>query len=152
MKSCDDCPSSTNCSGQNLYPVLVRVYALYAAGMTDKFDILFALGDADEDVLERYTVQVSRACWTKAALLAIAQTVVSLNDEDGESEHVVRRIHEAIATARDAFSMFPWSLDELVEQAPDLYALIVEQRPDETLPNALGKRAFVKMCKDIVYA
>ena len=122
MKTCDDCPGSTLCSGQNLYPVLVRVYDLYGAGLTDKFDILIALDDDDESILDRYTANVSHACWTKAALLA-----------------------------RDAFSSFPWNLDALVDEAPELYALIVEKCPDDNLRTALSKRAFVKMCKDIVY-
>ena len=152
MKSCDDCLGSTTCAGHNLHPVLVRVYDLYDAGTTDKFDILFALGDADEDVLERYTVQVSPACWTKAALLAIAQVVSRLVAEPLDPADTVPRVQYTISTARDAFARFPWSLDELVQQAPDLYSLIIEKCPDATLSDALGKRAFVKMCKDIFYA
>jgi hypothetical protein len=152
MKSCDDCPSSTLCSGHNLHPVLVRVLDLYGAGMTDKFDILFALGDADEEILEHYTAHVSRACWTKAALLAIVEVVVRLKDQGLSPNDAVQHVYQAIHTARRAFSRFPWNLDELVEQAPDLHALIVEQCPDAVLCDALGKRAFVKMCKDIVHA
>ena len=151
MQSCDDCPSSINCSGHNLHPVLVRVYDLYDAGMTDKFDILFALGDEDEDILERYTAQVSRACWTKAALLAIVEVVTRLGSEDMPPEDATRRVHDTVSAARDAFSRFPWRLDALVEQAPVLYALIVEKCPDKMLGDALSKRAFVKMCKDIAY-
>lgn len=155
MKSCDDCPGSVACSGQNLQPVLLRVYDLYGAGTTDKFDILFALGEDDEAILERYSVNVSRACWSKAALLAIAEAVSRLGNDGLAPDDAVRRVHDAISTARDAFSRFPWNLDALVEQAPELHALIVEQCPDpalcDVLVNALGKRAFVKMCKDIAY-
>ena len=151
MKSCDDCPGSTQCSGHNLHPVLVRVFDLYDGGMTDKFDILFALGEDDEAVLERYSAHVSSACWTKAALLAIVEVVSRLTDVGGSSVPADERVMRTIQTARDAFSRFPWSLDELVVQAPDLYGLIVEKCPDEALCEALNKRAFVKMCKDIAY-
>jgi hypothetical protein len=151
MKSCDDCPGSTLCSAHNLHPVLVRVYDLYRAGKTDKFDILFALGDADEDILERYSANVSRVCWTKAALLAIVEVVSRLGQQNLSLEDAVERVHDTIRAAREAFSRFPWSLDELVEQAPDLYALIQEKCPDAALCDALSKRAFVKMCKDIAY-
>lgn len=155
MKSCDDCPSSTLCSGHNLHPVLVRVFDLYGAGTVDKFDILFALSEQDEAILERYTSHVSRACWTKAALLAIVEVVSRLGrDEitpDPAPDHALERVQETIRTARTAFSRFPWSLDALVEQAPELYALIVEACPDAALCDALGKRAFVKMCKDIAF-
>jgi len=147
MKSCDDCLGSTTCAAHNLHPVLVRVYDLYDAGTTDKFDILFSLDASDEDVLERYTLQVSSACWTKAASLAIVQVVARLNT----NVHV-DSVQETIATARDAFARFPWSLDELVQQAPGLYALIVETSPDGAFGDAIGKRTFVKMCKDIFYA
>ena len=152
MKSCDDCPGSTLCSGHNLRPVLVRVLDLYGAGMTDKFDILFALGDADEEILEHYTAHVSRACWTKAALLAIVEVVVRLQGQGLSPDAAIQHVHRSVHTARSAFSRFPWNLDELVEQAPELHALIVEQCPDAALCDALGKRAFVKMCKDIVRA
>lgn len=151
MKSCDDCPGSTLCSAHNLHPVLVRVYDLYRAGKTDKFAILFALGDADEDILERYSAHVSRVCWTKAALLAIVEVVSRLGHQNFTPEEVVERVHDTIGGARDAFLRFPWSLDELVEQAPDLYTLIQEKCPDAALCDALSKRAFVKMCKDIAY-
>ena len=152
MKSCDDCPGSNQCSGQNLHPVLVKVYDLYNSGMRDKFDILLALDDADEAILERYTVQVSQACWTKAALLAICEVVTRIANADLSSEEAVMRVYETVSIARDAFSMFPWRLDALVEEAPELYALIVEKCPDEALCQAFNKRAFIKMCKDIVYA
>lgn len=152
MKSCDDCPGSNQCSGQNLHPVLVQVYDLYDSGMRDKFDILLALGDDDEAILERYTVQVSQACWTKAALLAIAEVVMRIADSDLSSVDAVRRVYATVTSARDAFSMFPWRLDALVEEAPELYALLVEKCPNETLCQAFSKRAFVKMCKDVVYA
>lgn len=152
MISCDDCPSSTQCSGRNLHPVLVRVFDLYASGKTDKFDILFALGPADEELLERYTTRVSHACWTKAALLAIAEVVGRLKDAGVPPEEAVERLYGTVRTARDAFARFPWRLDELVEQAPDLYDLIVEQCPDAALCEHMNKRAFSKMCKEIAFA
>lgn len=151
MKSCDDCPSSTQCSGHNLQPVLVRVYDLFASGKTDKFDILFALDDEDEAILERYTTQVSRVCWTKAALLAIVEIVGRLGGQGLDSEQLAQQVRTSIATAREAFARFPWQLDELVEQAPDLYALIQERCPDEALCDGMSKRSFVKMCKDIAF-
>ena len=76
MRSCDICPGGEACAGINLAPILVRVFDLYAAGKTDKFDILFALDEDEEELLETYTSNVSRACWSKAALIAIAEVLV----------------------------------------------------------------------------
>lgn len=114
MKACDECPGSEKCSGMNLRPVLVRVFDLYADGTTDKFAILDALDDDDEEILERYTANVSRSCWTKAALLAIVEVVSRLSSVD--------QVYKTISTAHAAFSRFPWQVNELVEQAPDLHA------------------------------
>jgi len=154
MRSCDDCPGSTVCSGHNLHPVMVRVYDLFAAGTTDKFDILIALDDEDEAILERHSVNVSQVCWTKAALLAIVEVVgrLGLADEDISADDMEARVFETIRTARDAFARFPWHLDELVEQAPDLYALLQDNCPRDELCDKLSKRAFVKVCKAIAYA
>jgi hypothetical protein len=135
----------------NLRPVLVRVFDLYAAGVTDKFDILLALGDEDEQILERYTTHVSRVCWSKAALQAIAYVVGRLGHESILPKDVVGRVHETVSMAKDAFSRFPWSLDALVEQSVELYALIVEDCPNAALCEVMNKRLFVKMCKDIAY-
>lgn len=156
MRSCDDCPGSSACSGHNLQPVLVRVYDLFAAGTTDKFDILFALSDEDEEILERHSANVSQICWTKAALLAIIEVVGRLSttgkDKNIDADEMEARVFETIRTAREAFAHFPWHLDELVDQAPDLYALIQENCPRDDLCEKISKRAFVKVCKSIVYA
>lgn len=152
MKSCDDCPGSEQCSGQNLYPVLVRVFDLYDQGVTDKFDILFALSDEDEAILERYTTGVSPSCWSKAALLAIVEVLTRLADGGLSGQDVPAVVGNRIATARTAFARFPWQIEELVEQAPELYALLQERCPDDALCGALSKRQFMKMCKDIAFA
>ena len=154
MQSCDECPGSTQCSGYNLHFVLVRVYDLYQSGKTNKFDILFSLSEDDEQLLERYTQNVERACWTKAALLAIVEILTQLSKSgkltaDDDLESVV---FETIKGARDAFSSFPWHLQELVEQAADLHAQIQEQCPDEDLCEQISKRGFVKICKSIAFA
>ena len=156
MKSCDGCSGAEQCSGQNLAPVLLRVFDLFEQGKTDKFDILFALDAEDEALLERYTTDVSRACWTKAALLAIVEVLTRMAQDGGAGEDtttdLAERIAGRVALARDAFSRFPWNLEELVEQAPNLYALLEERCPDETLCAAMSKRQFVKMCKAIAFA
>lgn len=151
MQSCDDCPGSVKCAGINLHPILVQVYDLYAGGMTDKFEILFALGEEGEALIERYDNQVSHACWTKAALLAIVD-VVGRVSHDGTTEHPEQQVFETVRTACEAFARFPWRLDALVEQAPDLFALIQEQCPDPDLCDRMTKRGFVKVCKEIAYA
>ena len=154
MLACDDCPGSTKCSGYNLHFVLVRVYDLYQSGKTNKFDILFSLSDEDEQLLERYTQNVERACWTKAALLAIVQILTRLS-KSGDlppGDDLESIVFETIKSARDSFSSFPWHLEELVEQAPDLYAQIQEQCPDEDMCEQISKRGFVKICKSIAYA
>ncbi len=72
MRVCDICPGGAACAGINLAPVLVRVFDLYAGGETDKFEILFAPDEDEEELLEIHTTNVSRACWTRATLSAIA--------------------------------------------------------------------------------
>lgn len=149
MHACDDCLGSVNCAGLNLQPILVKVYDLYDGGTTDKFDILFALGDDNEALIEQYDDQVSRDCWTKAALLAIAEVVgrpAPVDDEDPEA-HLLTTVR----TARDAFARFPWRLDALVEQAPNLYAQILEQCSDPERFERVSKRAFVKVCKTVAF-
>ena len=161
MRSCDTCPGNTDCAGANLHPVLKQVFALYARGITDKFEILFALGPESEKLLERFDTQVSSDCWSKAALLAIADLItVALglensdrkpdtpNDPQGNLNTQIRHI---IATAVDAFERFPWAIPELVEQAPELYQAIVSQTADEVFAERISRRNFVKLCKEVAY-
>lgn len=152
MRSCNDCPGSVKCSSVHLYPILVRVYGLYASGTRDKFDILFSLSDEDEAALEQCNAQVSRDCWTKSALLAIGELVGQLAIEGRAMDEVEQGLYDTIRTARDAFAHFPWHLEELVEQSADLYAHIHEQCPDPQLCEHITKRSFMKACKEIAYA
>jgi len=152
VKSCDDCPGSVKCSSVHLHPILVEVFDLYAGGMHDKFDILFSLSDEDEEALELCDAQVSHDCWTKAALLAIAEVVGRIGQKKTLTDDAEERVFATIKVARDAFEHFPWHLEGLVEQAPDLYALIQEQCPNPVLCERISKRAFIKACKDIVFA
>jgi len=152
VQSCDDCPGSVKCTSLHLHPILVRVFDLYAGGMHDKFDILFALDDEDEEALELCDAQVSRECWTKAALLAIGEVIGRIGAGGTVPEDAEQQLFGTIRMARDAFERFPWHLQELVEQAPGLYALIQEQCPSPELCERVSKRMFLKTCKDIVYA
>lgn len=152
MRSCDDCPTAQNCAGNNLHPVLKRVYVLYAGGMTNKFEILEALDDDSEDLLERFNDRLAPACWSKAALLAIAEVIQELVGEErsgpGDLEQALR---DGIGRARDAFEHFPWHLSELVEQAPDLYQAVLEACPDTDFAEKISKRQMVKICRDVAY-
>lgn len=152
MQSCDECPGSVKCTSTHLHPILVRVHDLFAGGMHDKFDILFSLSDEDEEALELCDSQVSRDCWTKAALMAIVEVVGRISQQADRAADAEQQLYATIRTARDAFQRFPWHLEGLVEQAPDLYAQIQQQCPDPELCDRISKRAFVKVCKDIVYA
>ena len=71
------------------------------------------------------------------------------NEQPRDAEQVLFGV---IATARNAFSNFPWRLEELVEQAPELYALIQERCETLELSDVVSKRSFVKACKDIAYS
>ena len=155
VRSCDDCPSAQGCAGNNLYPILMQVYDLYAGGMTNKFDILDALDDDSEKLLVRFNNLISPVCWSKAALLATAEAIGRLaldagGGEDGGGK-VEARVRAAIALARDAFENFPWRLSEMVAQAPDLYQAVLDACPDGVFAEQVSKRAFVKICKDIAY-
>ena len=147
MRSCDDCQNNVTCAGINLHPVLLHVYDLYAGGMTDKFDILFALDEEEEKLLERFTAKISHICWSKAALMAISDALTREAKSGGEAAEMTHRV---MATARDAFRRFPWKLEEMIEQAPDLYQLIAENAPED-FSSSLSKRQFTKICKDVAY-
>ena len=43
MLSCDTCPGGEACAGDRLTPVLLRVFELYAGGMTDTLTLADAL-------------------------------------------------------------------------------------------------------------
>jgi len=151
MRACDNCPGGDACAGNCLTPVLVRVFDLYAGGTTDKFAILFALDEDDEKLLETYTANVQRACWTKAGLGAIADLLVRHDREAAERDDWPTVIEETLSTARDAFARFPWHLPDLVEQAPDLHAAVMDRIGGDGFAGAVSKRAFAKVCRAIVY-
>jgi hypothetical protein len=142
MRICDTCPGGSECAGTNLHPILSQVLNLYTQGVTDKFDILFTLGDESEALLEKYNDQISRTCWTRAALLAIADSITKNQPDD---------VDNLVRTAIKAFERFPWQISELVEQAPGLYQIIVERDPDGTFSQRTTKRTFMKICKSIAY-
>jgi hypothetical protein len=151
MRSCDICPGGDACAGINLTPILLRVFELYVAGKTDKFEILFALDEDEEELLEMYTSNVSRACWSKAALSAIVEVLVRSQEmvtQGGEWTAVVEgTLHSAAA----AYAQFPWHLPDLVEQAPELHAVVLERISGGDFGTAISKRGFAKLCKASVY-
>ncbi|HER27188.1 MAG TPA: hypothetical protein ENI69_08770 [Rhodospirillales bacterium] len=155
MRSCDTCPGSNECAATNLHPVLAQVFSLYASGVTDKFDILFALEPESEALLEKFNSQISPDCWSKAALLTIADTIttliVGLDSSPPLADTFRQRIEADLAMAVDAFSRFPWAVAELVEQAPDLYQEIVDRTADAAFADHMSKRNFVKLCKQVAY-
>ncbi len=151
MRSCDKCPGGEACAGTNLAPVLVRVFDLHAGGKTDKFEILFALDEADEELLETHTLDVERACWTKAALGAIAEVMVRREAEIKAGAEWREAVEETLAAAKVAFADFPWHLPDLVEQAPDLHAEVLARVTGDAFEGAVSKRAFAKLCKAVVY-
>lgn len=149
MRSCDTCPGGEACAGDRLTPVLLRVFDLYAGGITNKFEILFALDEAEEELLETCTANVERACWSKASLGAIADILVQHEDGIGGDWPAV--LEETLSVARDAFARFPWRLTELVEQAPDLHEAVLERTGGNGFSSAISKRAFSKACRAVVY-
>lgn len=128
----------------------MRVFDLYAGGKTDKFEILFALNEDDEKLLETYTINVQRACWTKAGLSAISEVLVRHERAAADRGDWTEVIKDTLSTARDAFEKFPWHLPDLVEQAPDLHANLMD-RIGDGFSGAMSKRTFAKACRAIVY-
>jgi hypothetical protein len=128
------------------------VYDLYARGITNKFDILDSLDDASEDLLIRFNKQISPICWTKAALLTIAEVIQELLAKDGhKAEDLKQNVINCISLANRAFEQFPWRLSELVEQAPELYEAVLEACPDNEFTDKISKRQLIKICKGIAY-
>ena len=153
MRSCDTCPSSKGCAGNNLHTVLRQVYDLYSNGVTNKFEILESLDDNSEVLLTRFNKQISSICWTKAALLTIAEVIIELFTKEGsEVENIEQNIQNCVLCAKDAFEQFPWRLPELVDQAPDLYEAILEACPENEFSDKFSKRQMIKICKDIAYS
>ena len=147
MKACDKCPGGALCAAEMLHPVLLEVRGLYAGGVTDKMQILFSLADDSEALLAKQIRRVERPCWSKGALLAIADTLSSNAGDEDWPALVSAEIRLVIA----AFQDFPWHVDDLIAQAPDLYAAVIERNPDSGFETALSKREFVKICKTIAY-
>lgn len=146
VRTCDTCPGGNDCAAVNLHPILVQVHDLHASGLTDKFDILFSLGEESEALLEKYDIQISKVCWSKAALLAIADIITNSNCNNWDSD-----APDLIASAVNAFERFPWQINELVEQAAGLYQEICEREPSGQFAAEVSKRAFVKYCKTVSY-
>ena len=151
MKSCDICPGGEACAGLNLAPVLVRVFDLYAAGKTDKFEILFSLDEDEEEMLETYTADVRRACWTRAALGAIAEILVRSEADLTSPAEWRQVVEDTLNTAKAAYENFPWNLPDLVEQAPDLHERVLERVHGDGFGGEISKRFFAKICKATVY-
>ncbi len=155
MRSCDTCPGNNECAATNLHPVLAQVLGLYAGGVTDKFDILFALNPGSEELLERFDAKVSPDCWSKAALLVIADSIttltVGLDSAASLRDNFEDEIRAGLALAVDSFERFPWAVSELVEQAPALYQAIVERTAGEDFTGRISKRGFVKLCKEVAF-
>ena len=146
MRTCDTCPGGKNCAAFNLRPILSRVLDLHASGITDKFDILFSLGEDHEALLEKYDDQVSKDCWNRAALLAIAGLITAKNSEKWSHDTPA-----LISFSVTAFERFPWQINELVAQAPDLYQEICENDQNGTFSTFVSKRAFAKFCKSVAF-
>ncbi|MGB0747937.1 MAG: hypothetical protein ACPGO3_04270 [Magnetospiraceae bacterium] len=151
MRSCDTCPSGADCAGIGLHPVLVRVYDLYQSGITDKFDLLFALSEEDEAVIERFGHRVGEVCWTKAALLAIVEILSRVWNTDAPTSPEAETAR-VLSAAREAFARFPWRLEDLVAEAPALHELILETCPDDSPFADLPKRGFAKICKEVAWS
>lgn len=151
MRSCDTCPGDLKCAADNLAPVLAEIYTLYAGGTTDKFEILFALSDEFEELFERYNDQVSRICWTKAALEVIAEILSACDGLDQNKDGIRDHVHATLTTAVCAFANFPWYVSGLIGQAPELYEAIAYKDEKNQFVIWLSKREFVKMCKTVVY-
>lgn len=146
MRTCDTCPGGKKCAAVNLHPILLHILALYANGVTDKFDILFSLGEENEELLEKYDSQVSKDCWNRAALLAIAGLITTK-----KSKNWVHDAPALIGSAVAAFERFPWQINELVAQAPELYQEIYENDLNGTFTKVISKRAFAKFCKSLAF-
>jgi hypothetical protein len=151
MRSCDTCPGGEACAGDKLTPVLLRVFDLYAGGMTDKFEILFALDEAEEKLLETCAANVERSCWTKAGMGAIAELLVRRKEGAAVAEDWPAVLEETLSVARDAFARFPWRLTDLVEQAPALHETVLERSAGDGFSDTISKRVFTKACKTVVY-
>jgi len=147
MKSCDKCPGGEKCAAEMLHPVLAEVRALYVQGVTDKMQILLALDEDSEALLAKQIRRVERACWSKGALLAMAESLAAGID-DGDWPAAVEA---EVGMVIKAFENFPWHVDDLVDQASDLYAAINERNPESGLADALSKRQFAKICKTVAY-
>ena len=146
MRTCNTCPGGKECAAVNLQPILLRVLSLYASGVTDKFQILFSLGEENELLLEKYDAQVSKDCWSRAALLAIAGLIKAKSSKNWSKD-----APSVIGSAVAAFEYFPWQINELVAQAPELYQEICENDLNGTFSSTVSKRTFAKFCKTIAF-
>lgn len=148
MESCEQCPGGEGCHGRSLAPVLQRVYTLHAAGVTNKFDLLARLTDADEALLEQHARGLTTTCWTRAALTAAAMLLAEQTEDDTPPAEAVEARLAAILAA---FERFPWRIDDLIDAAPALYDLATAESDGQAAVSRLGRRPFGKLCKRVVW-
>jgi hypothetical protein len=151
LRSCDICPGGSECAAVNLTPVLSEIHALYQAGTTDKFEILFALSGEAEELFERYNDQVSRICWTRAALEIIAGVLSSSCVRETNKDVFDEDVRKSLRTAVNAYAEFPWYVSGLIGQAGDLYDAVNYLDESDQFAVQISKREFVKICKKVVY-
>ncbi|GAB6054590.1 hypothetical protein JCM17960_34100 [Magnetospira thiophila] len=149
MESCKRCPGADACASENIQPLLEHAYRLHQKGL-DKMEILFAVDDQLEQLVERYTANISANCWNKAAVLALTHILAQADnatETDGAGLESLFRTRLARAVA--AFEAFPWNVKDLDRKAAEIYGRLSDLTSQPPLSDRVSQRTFRKICSDV---
>ena len=151
MESCETCPGAKACASKNIQPLLDHAFRLHQRGM-DKMEILFAVDDDLEALVEKYTAGISRTCWRKAAILSMARILSEAENAAETSGKGLETLFKSrIAQAVEAFQNFPFAVEDLPGVAATLYGLVDERVAHGALAERMSQRTFRKICTDVAH-
>lgn len=107
--------------------------------------ILLFLAEESEAMIAKQIRWVERACWSKAALPSIADALFCPAADVDWPDAVADEIPLVIK----AFGDFPWHVDDLVEEAPELCSAIAERNLYNGFIVSLSKRKFLKTARSL---
>ncbi|CCQ72932.1 hypothetical protein [Magnetospira sp. QH-2] len=151
MESCERCPGADKCASENIQPLLEHAYRLHQKGL-DKMEILLAVDDELEQLIERYTADISPRCWNKAAVFAMAKVLADAdNATEAEGPGLITLYRTKLSHAIAAFEPFPWNVTDLDRKSAELYDRLKSMSNHHHFSKRITQRAFRKLCADLAF-
>lgn len=151
MEPCKTCPGAEACASKNILPLLDHAFHLHKQGLS-KMEILFAVDDDLEALVEKYTRNISSTCWSNAAAMSLARILAEAEQEtDASGRELEGFLLDRLRSAVAAFRNFPFAVHELDHISPDIFEMIEERMGDDSLENRISQRAFRKLCAQVAF-